>query len=228
MKSTKSSSGSSRKRATAARPAPELDEPLARASDAPQYQTFTVRFLLDPRGACRRTEVTHVQLGVSDAWSDYDPARLERWIGEHLGQPEPVTPAEGVGVSAAPPPAPVNIRAEPRSLNLITPSGRAAGVAAGAPVRTRLELELGGDDSGREVGYRVAAFAQRLGGEQVLLGEYDGQALVGKTTVVEVPGVAPGPGIYRLSAMITLATPKDRAESVLGSLINVYDEGGSS
>lgn len=227
----KTARSGSRKRAAAApelaAPAAEADaEPIARAADAPQYQTFTVRFLLDPQGDCRRTEVTHIQLGVSEAWPGYDPARLDAWIAAHIGA-RAAGPAQHADTAAAPAPepapAPLDLTPAPHDLELL-PAG--AGVHAGAPVTARLALDLaGGAAAGVPVDYLVTTYARMLGGGHAMLGEARGQALTGATTVVEVPGVAPQPGIYRLGATVTLARAQGHAESLSGTLFHVYEGG---
>jgi hypothetical protein len=232
MKTTKSGAGGSRKRVAplvtgAAEPA---GEPVARAADAPHYQTFTVRFLLDPHRVCRRTEVSHVQRGTSEAWPDYDAARLDSWISAQLGreeaQAEPALPhAEGTRTVMEPGAA--TLRATARAIELLAAGERTASLAAGAPVTARIELAITGGQDGLQVGYSVATFARRLGGEQVLLCENDGQAMFSDCTIVELPAVAPSPGIYRLSAVVTLATPAAHAEHVTGGLIHIYDPGAS-
>jgi hypothetical protein len=233
MKESKQSSGTTRKRAGAAsegrarRPAEELPE----RADSPEYQTFTVRFLLDPRGV-RRTEVAHVQGGASEAWAGYDAARLDQWIATRLAHSgasaeQAAAPAEAAP-GASPEAAPVLLSPALRDLQLRGAGGAERLVAAGAPLTARLAFELGdADGRGQPVRYTVSAYARSLGGGRVLLGEAHGQAPAGEATQVELAAVAPEPGLYRLGATVTVHQPGWRSESLSGGLLQVLAAEGA-
>jgi hypothetical protein len=49
-----------------------------------------------------------------------------------------------------------------------------------------------------------------------------GLAKIGQSALIEVPGLAPSPGIYRISANVAVRQPNGRSEGVNGGLIQVY------
>jgi hypothetical protein len=226
MKTTKASSGGTRKRSTATpaegRQPPDPGDAELAPSTAPHYQTFSVRFLLDGRG-CRRTEVTHVQLGASESWAGYDAERLTRWIAERVGPgPEAASPDPEPPVAQ-----PATIIPTVRDLVLMV-GGRttAQNIPAGSPVTAHLALELGGPaEGGPAVRYRASVTARRLGGQHQLLGAVDGQAAPGNVIQIAVPAVAPQAGIYRLAASVAICEPSGGSQSLSGGLIQIYEEG---
>jgi hypothetical protein len=236
MKGSKQSAGQSaaatRKRAggTSEGRARRAAEEQPERADAPEYQTFTVRFLLDPRGV-RRTEVAHVQEGASEAWAGYDAGRLDEWIAARLARgaqegPAAVPEAEATG-GAPQAERPALLSPALRDLELRAVGGAGRLVAAGAPLTARLAFELGGADApGQPVRYTVSAYARNLGGGRVLLGEADGQAAAGEATLVELAAVAPAPGLYRVGATVTVHRPGWRSESLSGGLLQVQAADG--
>lgn len=226
MKTTRPASAGTRKRQAApAAPAPEAEEGQAeRAADAPSYQTFTVRFVIDPAGACLRTEVSHVQAGASEAWAGADEARLARWLAERirpLEPPAPPPPAEAPRLPVAP---------ALRELALVTAGATGAQhslTAAGEPITARLVLELpAAAPAAAPLAYRAQLFARDLGGGRLLLGEARGYAEPGAATAVEVPGRAPAAGIYRISAAVSLEPPDSGGATIGGGLLHIYENGG--
>lgn len=231
MKTTKTSSATARKR-QAAPPAPTLvtmadgeDQQPERAADAPRYQTFTVRFLVEPDGVCRRTEVAHVQDGVSEAWAGHDTERLTRWIGERVAPAAPEAEAPPPDLGPAPAPS-QPVRPVLRDLNVIGSGEGGSGhhlLAAGQPLTSYVVLELPGPEAGGEpVPYTVTAFGRDLCGGHMALGEARGQALPGRAHVVEVPGIAGPPGVYRIGVALSLDLPGSGAASLSGGLVHIY------
>ncbi|NTU81272.1 MAG: hypothetical protein HGA45_18140 [Chloroflexales bacterium] len=228
MKTSRSAAGAARKRqpepplSPRAAPPPDEEGPLERSADAPRYHTFTVRFLVDPREVCRRTEVTYVQEGVSEAWPGYDQARLTQWIAERL---QPIE----LSVSApAPEPAPpLEVALLLRDLSTeATDDGEARQlVVVGQPITLRLALELSGESGhGLALPYTATAYARNFAGGSIEVGEAHGEATVGAVTAVEIAGSVGQPGIYRLGASVTLDLPVKRSEALAGGLLHVYGD----
>jgi hypothetical protein len=230
MKTARSGASSARKRLPRDEPAADAagrcsdSEAVDRVADAPRYETFTVRFLLDPSGGCRRTEVSSVQQGGGDAWHGYDSARLCAWIEERIA---PVAPAAAAAESAA-----LATLARPRSdprpilsdLALDPPGAGALGImATGAELRARLTLELASETGGASAEYTARIFLRDLGGMSQLLGETRGQAHAGERTPIEVEGIAPAPGMYRLTAIVVIGHPKTHSAALDGMLLHVYE-----
>lgn len=226
MKTSRSTASAARKRQAepsssprAAAPA-DAEEPLERPADAPRYHSFTVRYLVDPHEVCRRTEVTYVQEGVSEAWPGYDQERLTQWIAERL-QPMQV----GAPTPAPEPPAPLEVALLLRDLSAEAAEDGVARqlVAVGQPIRCCLALELGAErGQGMAIPYTATAYAHSFAGGSVVVGEVRGEAMVGAVTAVEIPGSVAQQGMYRLGASVVLDLPAQRREALTGGLLHVY------
>jgi hypothetical protein len=220
---SRSTTSAARKRpadASRAHPVTAPDD-AERAADAPHYQTFTVRFLVDPSDVCRRTEVAHVQAGASEAWSGYDQARLARWIAERV---QPLA-------EAAPPPAPSEPpQPEPTlqlgDLGILRPEDGAPAhlFATGQPFALRLTLALSGaDEPGAAVGYSATAYAYGLAGGERVLGAVRGQIQAGAATAVELSGSLEQPGPYRLKVRVALDPPYQCGATLVGGLLQIVE-----
>lgn len=228
MKTARSGASSARKRLPRDQTAADTagrsidSEVVDLAADAPRYETFTVRFLLDPSGGCRRTEVSSVQQGGGDAWPGYDSARLSTWIEQRIA------PAAAVVEAAAPLPAAVQPQAELRpilsGLELVPPCPGALGMlAAASTLRARFTIELVGGADRALADYTARLFLRELGGASQLIGETRGQAWAGARAPVEVVGLAPAPGMYRLTAMVTIAPHGAGTATLDGLLLHIYE-----
>lgn len=219
MKTTRSSAATARPQRpeAPARAAPRAEEePFEHTAGVPRYQTFTVRFLVEPGGACRRTEVAYVQGGASDAWPGYDQERLAQWIATY------VQPSAG----DEPAPAP-GLRPALRDLVVLAADAGGARhlVAAGQPLTARLTLDLSGAAAGGPpVAYTATVYARSLGGASWPLGIAYGRAPVGAATPIEVAGMVEQPGTYRVSATVTLGLADGDGETLVGDLIQVYED----
>lgn len=219
MKTMRSSSATSRRRqpeaATPLYPAlPAEEEPFEHTAHVPRYQTFTVRFLVEPGGVCRRTEVSYVQEGTSDAWAGYDQARLAQWLADYV---QPVAASEPT------------LGIKPTLRNLEVQAADAAGashlIAAGRPLKARLVLDLtGAATSDALVAYTATVYARSLDGASWPLGVAYGRAPANAATVIEVAGRVTQPGTYRISAAITLGIADGEGERLSGGLIQVYED----
>jgi hypothetical protein len=209
MKTSRSTTGPARRRqpdpaqpprATAP---PDEEEPIERPADAPRYHTFTVRFLIDPHEVCRRTEVTYVQEGISEAWPGYDHHRLGQWIATCLPQP---------------------VALLLRDLRAVTKDNKIQQlVAAGEQLRLRLALNLKGE-AGEEqsIPYTVTAYAHNLAGGSEPIGEVCGRATLGAATAVEIVGSVKQPGSYRLGVRVDIESPMHQSGVMTGGLLQVY------
>lgn len=225
MKTSRSTASAARKRqaepppARATAPSDE-EEPRERAADAPRYHSFTVRYLVDPHEVCRRTEVTYVQEGVSEAWPGYDQERLTQWIAERI---QPIQ----AGPPPPEPPAPLEVALLLRDLRVeAVDAGEARQlVAVGQPITCRLALVLGGErGQGLALPYVATAYAHSFAGGRVTVGEVRGEAIVGAITAVEIPGSVALPGTYRLGADVSLDPPATCRETLAGGLLQVYGD----
>jgi hypothetical protein len=181
----------------------------------PRYQSFTVRFLIEPGGGCRRTEASYVQGGASDTWAGYDLERVAQWIAGYVRPIEASEPAQALEIKLALRKLEVLADAEQGSQHLI---------AAGQPLKARVVLDLAGAAAGHPlVAYTATVYARGLCGESWQIGEAHGHAPAGAATAVEVLGKAKQPGIYRVGVTVALGTANSDSETLVGGLIHVYE-----
>lgn len=222
MKTSRSASSGARRRppeqpaSEAARPEEEI---LDQAADAPRYQTFKVRFLVDPQAVCRRTEVTYVQTQEGDAWPGYAQEHLIKWIADRVqpgGQDQELQPAAERPVVAS--------SLLLRDLCVAPPDGASEHlVAAGEPFKLRLTLQLDGEAvRAAPVGYAMSAVAKGFDAEDQPIGEARGQAALGEAVPLELTGVIARPGLYRLAVQAAADPPARCAATLLGELVQVY------
>lgn len=201
---------------------PLEEEPLDQPVEAPRYHTFTVRFLVDPMKACRRTEVTYVQGGASEAWQGCDQAQVAQWIANHLPQLEADVPE-----------APPEVAIALHDLGLVGDDGKTHQlVRTNQAFVLRFRLALAGKD-GRDIAlpYTATAYAQHLAGDCVIVGTAQGTVTASAATTVAIAGSLGRPGTYRLEVKVCLDAPLNLDETLIGDLIEVYagsvdEEGG--
>jgi hypothetical protein len=218
MKTPRSSSTAARRRQSDApaldTPPPAQEEPFEPAADVPRYQSFTVRFLIEPGGGCRRTEVSYVQGGASETWAGYDLERLAQWIAGYV---RPIADSK-------PQPA-QEIKLALRELEVLADAEQGSQhlAAAGQPLKARMVLDLAGAAGHPPVAYTATVYARGLCGESWQIGEARGHVPAGEATAVEVLGMAKQPGLYRVGATVALGTASSDSETLVGGLLQVYE-----
>jgi hypothetical protein len=244
MKSTRSASGTTRKRRSLIdgedlKPSQQDHQNGQEVDlDAPRYETFTIRFLLDARGICRRTDVSSIQHGTSDAWSGYDSSRLITWIGQQieLNMTEPVAlESESLASSiSAEVSVPQIVLSQPQaqirpilsSLEIVSiGTGSLLMVEAGAILNLRFAITLDGAFQNDTAEYIAHIYLRRLGGALQLLGERRDVMQNGITASVDIDGVAPAAGLYRLSIAVTSMCSEVQHATLDGMLLHVYETG---
>lgn len=204
------------------------------------YATFSLELLLNDDNTVRRTRATHVQSGCGLTWSGWESDAVVKFVEVnsqlHLARNEEA-PSKGQAGSE-PNPLRSALITKDSAVKLVIlgillddEPGYGQLVPQFRPYRLQLALEWGDDKPAGDahLNYSALIQAKRLGNEKKLrAGGTDGVTLAGERALIDVPGEKLPPGIYRLSAAVTLRGKAARgraSELVLmqeGGLMNVY------
>ncbi|MEN9934935.1 MAG: ribosomal protein [Chloroflexota bacterium] len=184
-----------------------------RDGTAQQLEVFTVELLLGEDRSVRRTRVRHVKSGADEVWAGWDEARLAGTVAAHaeLGA-EASQASVGQTVRAG------QTRGDLPALNVhqvevITPEKGSAHslLRAGSPYTVQVMAELDGEIAEDDaLDYMAHIYMRQMGsGNRQLAGEAHGELHHGGRIVIDVPGVALKPGLYRLEAVVMLKPRPD-------------------
>ena len=204
------------------------------------YATFSLELLLNDDNTVRRTKATHVQSGVGLTWADWEPVAVIRFV-EVNGQLQQALSEGGTGMGPASADSTVRrsdlaikdsaVKLAILGIRLEDEPGFCQVLQHARPYSIQLELEWGDDKRahGAKLKYDAIFQAKLLGSDKKMhVGESAGVAVTGEHALIDVQGNSLPPGIYRLSAAVTLRdeTARGRASEMVlmqdGGLLNVY------
>jgi hypothetical protein len=204
------------------------------------YATFSLELLMNDDNTVRRTKLAHLQSGVAQTWSEWEPSTVIEFVEVNGLLPQELTGR--IAPNASQPEVSSSMRAssvvKESAVKFEILGARREDELDYCQLMQRdqsyalqLALEWEGDKPalGAKVKYEAVAQAKLLGTPKLLrVGVTVGIAAAGERVLIDVSGARLPPGTYRLSAALTLRRENaigNGSELVLlrdGGLLNVY------
>lgn len=190
-----------------------------------RYTNFIIDVLMDADNHARRTRITHVQSGSTEMWADWDAARLMNFM---LAQGPIVTTEEKQLPAPASPPSQPSGAIVLRNAEVYRPdSMRSTNILpAHHPFTLRLTLGLNASLVAAPHTLEVAMYVCRLGQhERLLISETSGELAAADPAELELPGITPMAGLYRLEVLVRVQSSLASTSPCVwlkGKLIEVY------